>query len=217
VIALTGIATPGYSAPPRIEKGAVVVTLSNGAVRRLETGSAAFDLWTSPDNSLIAFATADSHLRTTVDDPDPLYKSSSIYVAAEDRDYAPVLLLRGPLKIGSLKLERFNSPRFGPGRKTIYVKGGYTMTTDVILAIDIDSRKVRFVGYATDFRVIWGGQYSGELIFMIRHLPYNGSEGISYECRVGASPEKSRLVKANCVDFLGFTREWAGKNGAMDR
>lgn len=123
------------------------------------------DLWVAPDESIITFVAEE---RTRVLEPSesargesPAIDQSSIYIARKYDDFAPALIVSRSFLIEGRSWSVVRNPRVSPDGRTLFFEIPYTMTTSRLMSVSLASGEYHTLGDATDYCVIWSGQYSG--------------------------------------------------------
>jgi hypothetical protein len=194
----------------------VVSYEAGGQQHIINVGRRCTDLWVAPNQSVIAFVAIE---RTRALRPselargeEPVIEQSSIYIAYRDRGYVPELIVAQPFIINGRSWSVLRHPRLSPNGGTLFFAIPYTMTTWRIVSLTFPS-EYRMLQDATDYCVVWEGQYSGSLILQQRYMPEDRNQGVGYRCVLTTSSELLKILSSGCAPFLSFANRWSHDHG----
>jgi hypothetical protein len=204
-----------------LHDGAISHTDATGTTNVIDVGRKCADLWVAPDESAIAFVAVDS-ARPSSDqalgyNQEPLPERTSIYVARRSTGFQPVFVTSEPVTIGNRAWYVLRNPCLSPDGDKLYFSIPYTMTTWKIISISIASRQREVLGDASNFCVVWFGEYSGGQLLQSRYLPEDPAAGVSYRCDFRADSGARRKVAGDCSPFEQFAAKWSSEHGGTCR
>jgi len=206
---------------PEIKDGVVNYTNEDGQRRTIEVGKECIDLWVAPDQSVLAFAGIE---RTSTPPTDPrvaqlgfhqapLVEETSLYIAWRSHNFAPQQLEVKPVSVFGQQWSEFRRPSVSPDGQTLYFEVRDSETSSTIMAMSLRSGVLHQVLDASNYCVLWGGAYSGEVLLQIRYLPTNVHQGVIYQCHLRDGNGVLRKVADQCDDLEDFAKEWAPRMG----
>ncbi len=200
-----------------LNNGVISYTDATGASKVIDVGRKCTDLWVAPDESVIAFVAIDraraSNDQTLGYDQGPLLERTSIYVARRSSGFEPALVTADPVTIGDRAWYVLRNPCLSPDGKKLYFSVPYTMTTWKIFSLSMVSGQRQVLGDASNFCVIWSGEYSGGQLLQTRYLP-DPATGIAYRCEIRDESGTRLKVLGDCSPFEQFAAKWGLGHGA---
>jgi hypothetical protein len=207
---------------PRLS-GGVISYVENGERLELKVGKPCSDLWVSPDGSVIAFIAIEKAQPPTSNEQGPFIEESSVYVAWRSQHFRPTRLDIDLVSIDGKPWRIFRQPSVSPDLATVYFLVPYTMTTWRLFSRPLVDGSVKDLGDAMAYCVVWGGQYTGDLMTVVRRESTTGPppRGVTYPCYLsGQGASRTNLadgVSQDCVEFGAFSARWGEEHGGVCR
>jgi len=200
-----------------LKDGAISYRTETGVARSIRVGRKCTDLWVAPDGSAIAFVAIDKEQSAENDllnyEQEPLIERSRLYVARKSNGFLPVLAASAPVTIEGRQWHVLRSPSLSPDGKQVYFSVPYTMTTSRIFVVDLRSGARQTLGDATDYCIVWNGDYSGSQLIQRRSLPQEATAGVTYQCYLRRRTGTIEKVTDSCDSFTAFVSAWVAQHG----
>lgn len=201
---------------PTLSNGVVSYVGEGGQRREIQVGKKCADLWVAPDESIIAFIAIDKAQPANANNGEPFIEESSIYFARKSDQFRPVHIVLKKLLIAGRVWTVVRQPSVSPDLKTVYFSVPFTMTSWKLLSTSLTTHAYTIVGNADSYCVVWGGEYSGELLMQVRR---EENTGVKYPCFVRSKSGTVAKVadEDKCWGFGEFAISWSREHGGSCR
>ncbi|HKV81634.1 MAG TPA: hypothetical protein VJP02_26035, partial [Candidatus Sulfotelmatobacter sp.] len=116
------------SASFRLVGGVVTYSSSDGKERQIAVGKPCADLWTDPDENVVAFIAVEKQRPAWGGAPEPYIEQSSVFVARRSDGFRPTRI-GIDIEIDGLRWKVAREPRVSPDYSTLYFFVPDTMTS----------------------------------------------------------------------------------------
>jgi hypothetical protein len=149
-------------------------------------------------------------------DTGPIIEQSSIYIARRSDHFAPRSVPLKPIKILGREWFVVRHPSVSPDGKTIFFEVPDSVVSSTIMSTALSSGVLRQISDATDYCVIWDGEYSGGLLMQRRHIPEDlGPSGVSYWCYLRSPAGVTTKLVEECDELEEFSKYWSKQHGGI--
>jgi hypothetical protein len=196
-----------------LKDGVISYTNESGGRSEIQVGGPCADLWVAPDGDTMAFVRID---RSEPGDlsPAPFIEESTIFVASSSSRFSPVRVALQPPWIEGREWRVFRDPVVSPDLKAVYFLVPAAGTSWLLMSAPTAGGKAHAIAYVESYCVLWGGEHSGDLLMMARHMDAV-TQGVTHwyyrNSTVGGTAKVGTREEAG--DFGEFVSGWVRKHG----
>jgi len=216
LLILATIEAPAQDPHATLSGGIVTYTTRTGTRTRMQVGAKCSDLWASPDGAAITFIGIEKETPAAPGEIGTFVERSTVYVALRSDDFKAVAVPASPMIEGRV-WHVAREPKVSPDLKSVYFLVPSFMTSLQLTRTAVSGRRYEPIADVSDYCIIWGGDYSGDLVILTSRDQQVGGV-MTYPCywrqRSGFQVE----IAAECAaSFEAIAARWAREHGGLCR
>jgi hypothetical protein len=196
-----------------------VVTYETQAGRRatVNVGTKCDDLWVSPDGRAISFIAIEQAKPGSSNEIGPFIERSSVYFGLRSQDFKPLGVAAKPT-INGMVWNVAREPKLSPDLRSVYFLVPNYMTSLQLTRTAVRGDSYERIADVSEYCVVWGGKYSGDLIILVAHDSEQSGGGVTYPCywRQGSGTQVELAAECS-ASFKTVVAKWSEGHGGICR